>query len=195
MRIRLQREVKRDSQRGSTLLELMIAILVLAIGLGAVTTLLVTAIASNHRNSRDTTATLLAQMVMEQISAQNVYVDNNIASTDCAGNPHPIATTPGAFGTGAGATLKADGTIDFTQPSAALIASSYAMQYTECSGAGDVPVAYDVRWNVMSVSTNTSTRMITVAARPLASPVNQLGGLRYTVPVNLRGIGGPTIGE
>jgi len=194
MRIKLQLEVKPDSQRGSTLLELMIAILVLAIGLGAVTTLLVTAMASNNRNSRDTTATLLAQMVMEQISAQNVYIGNNIASTDCAGNPHPIDTTPGAFGTGAGATLKADGTIDFTQSSAALI-GSYAMQYTECSSAGGVPVAYDVRWNVMSVSTNTSTRMITVAARPLASPVNQLGGLRYSPPVNLRGIGGPTIGE
>jgi type IV pilus modification protein PilV len=192
MRISLQLEVKRDSQRGSTLLELMIAMLVLAIGLGAVTTLLTVAIASNDRNSRDTTGTLLAQMVIEQISAQNVYSDHNVGTTDCAGTVHQFSTTPGAVGTGAGATLKADGTIDFTQPVAALIASGYAMQYVDCSAAGGVTATYDVRWNVMAVSTNTSTRMITAAAR---SAGNQLGGFHFVVPVNLRGIGGPTIGE
>jgi type IV pilus modification protein PilV len=192
MNVALQREIRRDSQRGSTLLELMIAMLVLAIGLGAVTTLLTVAIASNDRNSRDTTGTLLAQMVIEQISAQNVYSDVNVGTTDCAGTVHQFSTTPGAVGTGAGATLKADGTIDFTQPVAALIASGYAMQYVDCSAAGGVTTTYDVRWNVMAVSTNTSTRMITAAAR---SAGNQLGGFHFVVPVNLRGIGGPTIGE
>ena len=192
MNVALQREIRRDSQRGSTLIELMVAMLVLAIGLGAVTTLLTIAIASNDRNSRDTTGTLLAQMVIEQISAQNVYSDVSVGTTDCAGTVHQFSTTPGAVGTGAGATLQADGTIDFTQPAAALIASGYAMQYVDCSAAGGVPATYDVRWNVMAVSTNTSTRMITAAAR---STGNQLGGFHFVVPVNLRGIGGPTIGE
>jgi hypothetical protein len=171
----------------------MIAMLVLAIGLGAVTTLLTIAIASNDRNSRDTTATLLAQMVIEQISAQNVYTDTNIGTTDCAGTPHPFSTTPGAVGTGAGATLKADGTIDFTQPVAGLIANGYAMRYLDCAAAGGVPTMYEVRWNVMDVSTNTSTRMITAAARLSSSA--QARGFHFVLPVNLRGIGGPTIGE
>lgn len=193
----LQREImsRRQSQRGSTLIELMVAMLVLAIGLGGVTTLLGTAIASNNRNGRDTTATLLAQMVIEQISAQDVYSTFDIPITDCAGNPLAINSVPGAVGTGNGATLKADGTIDFTQDPTNLITANYAMQYVDCSTAGGIQTTYDVRWNVMSVSTNTTTRLITAAARPVASNVNQLGGFFFALPVNLRGISGPVIGE
>lgn len=174
-----------------SLIELMIAMVVLAIGLGGVTTLLVTAIASNNRNSRDTTATLLAQMVIEQISAQHPYASIPITVTDCAGNPKTINSDSGAVGTGAGANLKADGTIDFTQSSTTLIANGYAMSYIDCSVAGGIQTTYDVRWNVMSVSTNTSSRMITAAARPQASTVNQLGGFYFALPVNLRSIGAP----
>lgn len=184
-----------QSQKGSTLIELMVAMLVLAIGLGGVTTLLGAAIASNNRNGRDTTATLLAQMVIEQISSQDVYSSFDIPITDCAGNPLSINTVPGAVGTGAGATLKADGTIDFTQDPTNLIAANYAMQYVDCSTAGGIQTTYDVRWNVMSVSTNTTVRMITAAARPTASNVKQLGGFFFALPVNLRGISGPVIGE
>jgi Tfp pilus assembly protein PilV len=177
-----------------SLIELMIATLVLAIGMGGITVLLVVAIASNNRNSRDTTATLLAQMVIEQISAQHVYADTTINVTDCAGNSWTIATTPGAVGTGGGATLKADGTIDFTQ-SYSDITSDYAMQYVDCSSAGGIQTTYDVRWNVMSVSTNTTTRLITAAARPMSSNVSQFGGVFFAIPVNLRGVGAPSAGQ
>lgn len=181
----------RRTERGMTLLELMIAMLVLAIGLGGIMTLLATAIASDNRNNRDTTATLLAQMVTEQISAQHVYTNTPINIIDCAQNPWTIATAPGAVGTGNGATLTASGTINFTQASAGLIASGYAMSYVDCSAAGGVQTTYDVRWNVMSVSTNTSSRMITAAARPLSSNAKGLGGLFFAIPVNLRSIGAP----
>lgn len=174
-----------------TLIELMIAMAVLATGLGGITILLTGAIATNNKNSRDTTATLLAQMVTEQISEQHIYSAINMSVTDCAGTPWPITTTPGAQPTGNGATLKADGTIDFTQSSTALIANNYAMQYVDCSTAGGIQTTYDVRWNVMSISTNTSYRMITAAARPIASNVNQFGGLYFAIPVNLRTIGAP----
>lgn len=185
---------RRHSQQGSTLIELMIAMLVLAIGLGGVTVLLTTAIASNNRNYSDTTATLLAQMVVEQISAQHVYSDDYITVTDCAGNPWKIYTTPGAVGTGDGATLTASGTIDFTQAYTA-VPTGYEMQYVACSSSGGTKVAYDVRWNVMSVSTNATSRLITAAARPMASNVNELGNLFFALPVDLRGIGGPSTGE
>lgn len=190
----IPRKIQRNSQRGSTLIELMVAMLVLAVGLAGVSTLLTTAIASNNRNNRDTTATLLAQMVIEQISAVHVYTSNVINLTDCAGNPWTIDPTPGASLTGNGATLKANGTIDFTQAYSA-VPTNYAMQYVDCSNAGGLQTTYDVRWNVMSVSTNTVTRMITAAARPMASKANQLGGLYFALPVNLRGIGGPTTGQ
>jgi prepilin-type N-terminal cleavage/methylation domain-containing protein len=186
--------VRHKTEQGTSLIELMIAMLVLAIGLAGVTILLTGAIASNNKNGKDTTATLLAQMVIEQISAQHVYTNGNINVTDCANTPWPINTAPGAVGTGSGATLKTDGTIDFTQSSTTLLANDYAMKYVDCSTAGGIQITYDVRWNVMAVSTNTSTRLITAAARPMASNVAQFGGVFYAIPVNLRGIGGPSAG-
>ena len=186
----------RKVQQGSGLIELMIAMLILAVGLGGITTLLASSIASNNRNSRDTTATLLAQLVMEQISAQHVYSGTGpISVTDCAGNVWSISTTPGTVGTGNGATLKSDGSVDFTQSYATLTANGYAMQYVDCSSAGGLQSTYDVRWNVMSVSTNTSSRLITTAARLMGSSTSQLGGLYFAIPVTLRGIGGPATGE
>lgn len=179
------------AERGMSLIELMVAMVVLAIGLGAVSTLLVTAIASNHRNSTDTTATLLAQMVVEQIGAQHPYAEAPIYITDCAGTQHEIATDPGTFQVGDGANLKADGTIDFTQDPTSLKASSYAMDYVDCSTAGGVQTTYDVRWNVMSVSANAVSKMITAAARPLASSANKFGGLYFAIPVTIRSVGAP----
>lgn len=189
--------MRHKAERGMSLIELMIAMLVLAIGLAGITILLTTAMASNNRNSRDTTATLLAQTVIEQISAQHVYADDAttpITITDCANNNWTVASAPGAAGTGAGASLTANGTIDFTQ-SYANIPANYAMQYVDCSTAGGIPTTYEVRWNVMSVSTNTTSRLIIAAARPQASKVKQLGGLFYALPVNLRSIGAPAAGE
>ena len=177
-----------------SLIELMIAMVVLAIGLGGITILLTGSIASNNKNNHDTTATLLAQMVLQQISGQHVYSNQTINIADCNGNNWTIATTPGAVGTGAGANLKADGSVDFTQPYNNVTAD-YAMQYVDCSAAGGLPTTYDVRWNVMSVSANTTTRLITAAARPMSSDVNQLGGVFFALPVNLRGIGGPSAGQ
>lgn len=185
--------MRHKAEQGTTLIELMIAMLVLAIGLGGITTLLTGTIASNNKNNKDTTATLLAQMVIAQISAVHVYSTQLVNITDCANKPHSFDSTPGAVGTGTGATLKADGTIDFTQAYTA-VPVNYRMRYVDCSTAGGVPITYDVRWNVMSVSTNTSTRMITAAARPLASDVTKFGGLYFAIPVNLRGIGGPSAG-
>jgi len=172
-----------------SLIELMIAIVVIAIGMGGTTVLLTSTIASNNRSNTDTTATLLAQMVMEQISAQLITSTQALQVTDCAGTVWTIAATPGTVGTGNGASLRADGTINFNQAQSGLLTSNYAMNYVDCSTTGGSRLVYDVRWNVMWVSTNQSSRMITTSARPAASSVNGLGGALFALPVTLRGIG------
>jgi prepilin-type N-terminal cleavage/methylation domain-containing protein len=182
--------MKNKMQRGMSLIELMIAIVVLAIGIGGTTVLLTSTISSDNRSNTDTTGTLLAQMVMEQISAQAINSTLDLNVTDCAGNSWTITTTPGTAGTGNGANLKSDGSVDFTQSQSGLVTAGYAMNYVDCSTAGGVQIAYDVRWNVMSVSGNTTSRLITVAARPGTSNVNQLGGVFFAIPVTLRSIGG-----
>ena len=48
-------------QRGFSLIEMMIAMVVLAVGLGALTILFTTAMYTNTKSNKDTTATMLAQ--------------------------------------------------------------------------------------------------------------------------------------
>jgi len=192
---KLRRERKR--QAGFTLVELMVAMVVLAVGLGALAPLFISAALANNKNSRNATATMLAQLVLEQISSQSPSSTATIFVTDCLGNTWAMASTGGAAPTGAGATLDATSTdynyggIDPTQayasvPPATATTPGYAMQYADCGAAG-TQSTYDVRWNVVNL--DTYTRLITVSAREV-SPANQLGGRVYSMPVTVRGIGG-----
>ena len=188
---------ERKGQAGFTLIELMVAMVVLAVGLGALSTLFISATLSNNKNSRNATSTMLAQLVLEQISSQSPNSTATIFLQDCAGNTWAIATTGGAAPNGAGAQLDATSTdysyggINPTQaytalPPATATTPGYGMQYVDCALGGSVS-NYDVRWNVINI--DTYTRLITVSAREV-SPSNQLGGRVYSMPVTVRGIGG-----
>src|SRR6202140_1474460 len=91
---------RRETESGMSLIELMLAMLILAIVLGALTNVLVVAMATDNKKSKDTSATLLAQMVIEQISARHPNSNATISVTDCAGNIWTVATagaaSPGA---------------------------------------------------------------------------------------------------
>ena len=192
----IQRRVrgKHRGERGMSLIELMAALLITVIGLTAITQLLILAINTNNRNARDTTATLLAQKVIEQIAAINPATPNTVTITDCAGNAQTISTTEGAGPSGAGAKLVTNagsasyGGIDQTQAFGA-IPNGYAMRYVDCSDQGGVQTTYDVRWNIMTLRAG-STRLITTSARSAASNATLLGGRLFALPVNLRTIGG-----
>jgi prepilin-type N-terminal cleavage/methylation domain-containing protein len=188
---------ERKGQAGFTLIELMVAMVVLAVGLGALSSLFISATLSNNKNSRNATSTMLAQLVLEQISSQSPNSTATIFLQDCAGNTWAIATTGGAAPNGAGAQLDATSTdysyggINPTQaytalPPATATTPGYGMQYVDCALGGSVS-NYDVRWNVINI--DTYTRLITVSAREV-SPSNQLGGRVYSMPVTVRGIGG-----
>jgi prepilin-type N-terminal cleavage/methylation domain-containing protein len=197
MRFKRSKRVRehRRSQAGMTLVELMIALSILAIGMGALTNLLVVAMATDNKNSKDTSATLLAQMIVEQISAQHPNSNAAISITDCTGTTWSIATTGGASPNGTGATLVTTSTatnyggIDQTQVYSN-IPSGYAMKWVDCGGVNNTgnPTTYDVRWNVMTIDAN-YTRLVTASARPVNA--NALGGLQFAMPVNLRGVSGP----
>ncbi len=181
-----------NSERGMTLVELMISSFILAVGLGALTTLLTVVMASDNKNSKDTTATLLAQMVIEQITAQHPASNASISVTDCAGNTWTVGTQGGALPNGTGANLVTSSTaigyggIDQTQ-SYTGIPTGYAMQFVDCTTNGP-PTTYDVRWNVINIDPS-FTRLITASARPLNA--NKLGRMYFVMPVMLRAIGAP----
>lgn len=190
--------MRNEKDKGMSLMELMIAIVVIAIGIGGTTILLASTISSDSRSNTSTTSALLAQMVLEAISAQDVNSTQVLQVTDCANNVWTISDTPGTpppSGGGNGANLTSAGNIDFTQSQSSLVTNGYAMNYVDCSSTGGSKVVYDVRWNVMSVSSNTTSRMITAAAKPAIAGSGQLGGAIFAVPVTLRGIGATPAGK
>jgi len=175
-------------------LELLVAIIVLAIGMGGILILLVGAMYTNKRSGDDTTSTMAAEHIIEQISSQAANATAPVAVTDCAGTSWTINTAAapngagnsGSYG-GNGAQVTSTGTVDWTEAYSG-IPSGYAMQYVAC-GAAAQRITYDIRWNAIALNaTNNSSRMIVVSARPSGSPT--VGGLRYVIPVNLRTIGG-----
>jgi Tfp pilus assembly protein PilV len=182
---------QRRGERGSMLLELLIAMVVLVVGLGGLLGLLIPSMYTNSTSRNDTTSTMLAEHILEQISAQPANSAVPLSITDCAGTAWDIETagtvtgagTGGSYG-GNGASLVSTGTIDWTQ-SYANVPAGYSMKYVGC-GIGGKQTVYDVRWDVASMSTY--SRMIFVSARPDGSAT--VGGLRFVMPVNLRTIGG-----
>ena len=178
------------SQRGSMLIELLISMVVLLVGLGGMLIMLVSAMYTNTKAGNDTTSTMVAEHVLEQISAQPANSAANLTITDCAGNVLGIATLGAVKGAGSGANggngaaLTAAGQIDWTQ-AAGGVPAGYDIQYVACGNANR-RTTYDVRWNVMTMSAY--SRMVVISARPSTSATS--GGLRFVVPANLRTIGG-----
>src|SRR6266849_7719077 len=173
----------RRSKTGFSLVEMMIALTVLAIGLAGLNAMFVTAMYTNDKNSHDTAATMVSQLVLEQIKALPANSTANLVVTDCAGNANTMATAGGASPTGAGAPLLSTGNID----QLAAKVANYSMTYVACAAPGGyMQSAYDVRWNVMIIDSD--TRLLTVSARQLNG--TRLGALHYALPVNLRSVGG-----
>ena len=168
---------KPHPESGMTMIELLIAGVVLVVGMLAIMVLLGLATGNNGRSKVDSTATMLSQAVVEQISAvlagggPGSVVDNN--NCDGTGNTWVIDATAGAPPNGAGAPLLG-AKIDFT---AAAPAGSQ-MNYVDC--AGTVRSVYDVRWNVQTIG---STFLVTVGAKPQGGgPVR----FSFALPTNMR---------
>ncbi len=170
MRASQKRTGRRRGQAGISLIELMIAGVILVVGVLALMTLVITAIGTNNRNKKDTTATLVAALVLQEMATQPANSTGTVDVTDCAGGTWTIGVAPG------GATVSG-GTIDFS----AATVTNYNMQYAVC--AGNVQTRYDVRWNVQQLTTNTA--LVTVGVRQLGATSD----LRmFALPVTIRTI-------
>jgi prepilin-type N-terminal cleavage/methylation domain-containing protein len=192
-----------SSAAGMTLIELMIAMTVMAIGLPACMMMVLIGMQTNSRNKMDTTATVLDQEIIEKFSTLKQYPKPvSVVIYDCAlngssANVHNASLGAGAAPAGSGAALYTGtnasevGNIDWTQAVPALATSTtpgYAMQYQTCDG--DI---YEVRWNVMEISPNPNSRisLLTVSARPRSAVQADAGGatnraILYARPVTLK---------
>ena len=188
------RSGKAKRQGGFSLLEFLIAMTVLTIGVGGLLPLLLASITLDKKAAGDTTAVMVAEVVLEQMSSQSstsAALPNPMQ--DCATPPNSWtvsevdakvgAGSGGAYG-GNGAQLTNQGTIDWTQAYAA-IPAGYAMRYVACSTTNDTPVTYEVRWDVISTSSSDNTKMIVISSRP---QISQAWALGYIAPINMRTI-------
>ena len=154
---------------------------ILTFGLLAITALFATAIGNNGRSRVDTTATMLSESVIEQVTAV-LARGGPSAMTDCAATPTTwfIDTEVG------GAALSGTG-IDFSQTSPP---AGYHMNFVVCNGGGEAgtEATYDVRWNIAQVTpvppgTGPATYLVTVAARPKGM---RAGRFTFSLPVTFR---------
>ena len=184
-------------QCGMTLLELMIAMSVLAVGMLGATGMILAGVQANTRNKTDTAAVVLDQQILEQFATLNNYPKaGTVTIADCGlsgGNADLHLASLTATTAGAGATLYTAanaplpsqvGDIDWTQASPVLATSAtagYAMQYRTCNGD-----LYEVRWNVMLVNGSTSNlSLLTVSSRQLAA-ANTRVAILFSNPTTLR---------
>lgn len=165
----VRRKSRRNPEAGLSIIELMIAAAVVVVGFMATLGLVLTAIASNNRNRQDSTGTMLAQAVVENVSSTLVGTGSNTL-TDCANNTWTINTALG------GAALSGT-SIDFTEASPP---ANYHMSYVVCNVGSRQ--TYDVRWHVQGITSD--TYLVTVGVKPKNDNIN--GNKFFAFPVNLR---------
>ena len=168
----------RNPESGITVIEVLVATVILLVCSLSILGLVATSIAMNNRNKMDSTGTMLAQSIVEQIKATIIGSEDS-SLTDCLGTVWPIDTAPG------GATLNGS-KIDFTETSPP---DGYHMVYvvkSPCTTSGTQEMTYDVRWNVSIVGaplSPTNTFLLTVGARTLG---HGEGNTFYALPINFR---------
>lgn len=179
-------------QRGASLIEMMIALVVLTIGLLGSMALVGVAINGDYRSKNDSTSTALAEMVAAKISAVPVCSGScgaaaTVTVTDCTGTVHNINVTDANAGSGTGANLTSSGSIDYSQAFGA-VTSKYAMDYVVCGVENGLQTTYDVRWNVKLLPSKDAD--FVVVGAQMATGSNSKIGTATAPAVNVRTIAG-----
>jgi prepilin-type N-terminal cleavage/methylation domain-containing protein len=162
------------NERGMTLIELMIALVVLLVGVVGSMSLVALSIGSDGRNRQQSNSTSLSQMLTEKISSVKASTSPVLTVTDCVGNSYTVDTAAG------GGALTTSGDVDFSQTAVA----SYSMSYTDC-GTGGKQITYDIRWNIQQ--TSSYVKLVTVSSKMK----NAGGDLKFfSLPVTVRALVG-----
>jgi prepilin-type N-terminal cleavage/methylation domain-containing protein len=154
--------MRHKKQRGMSLLELMIAMVVFMVGVIGCAAAIPFALRTNFGNRQQNNSTVLAQMVTEKIMSVPVGTTST-AIMDCAGTANTVNTTAG------GESVLSSGTIDYTASTTA----GYYMNYTTCGSTNGLQMVYDVRWNIQALG---DTKLVTVSAK-----LNRAGALPTTI--------------
>lgn len=177
---------------GFTMIELLIAIVVLLVGVVAVAQLIPAAIESNFRNRYDSTAMIIAQRQLEQMIAEDMVApisppvavgadwfftvlraDGTTFTCNIGLNdPADVANDPAQTTTGAGANLVTlpDGTlvVNWTQAGGA-VPVGYRDVVTIAGATAAESYQYETRWNVKTYYQTFNAVQVPVGKRILIS--------------------------
>lgn len=163
-----------------SMVEVMVATIILMISSLGVIGLVWTSILMNNRNKVDSTQTMLAESIIEQVNS-TIIGSGSSALADCDGTTWTIDTTPAIGAALSGAN------IDFSEASPP---TNFYMNYvlrSPCEPTGSLQAIYDVRWRVDIVGEAegmpTNTYLVTVGARRQGSTGT---GIADSAPISLR---------
>jgi type II secretory pathway pseudopilin PulG len=167
----------RNAQEGFSILEMLLATVILLVGLVAIAQLVPATILMNYRNRTDSSALVFAQRELDQMLAQPLNPASSPPSfTDAYGNLCYLGdpTQPNQLlGTNVLLGFNNAPIIDFGST-----VSNYNFTYqdpTDPSG-----VTYDVRWAVITTGNGTSA-----SSKRFILGVRQVGGTGYFQPITL----------
>jgi prepilin-type N-terminal cleavage/methylation domain-containing protein len=163
----------RRGQSGFSLLEMMLATIILLVGLVAVAQLVPASILLNYRNRTDSSALVFAQRELDQMLDQplsSTSFTDALSHTCNLGNPTP---TNSVQGTTVVPDLNNQPLIDFTSTVA-----GYHFNYPDPTDPNGT--TYDVRWAVIVTGSGGS-----VSSKRFILGVRQVGGNGYFQPVTL----------
>jgi prepilin-type N-terminal cleavage/methylation domain-containing protein len=163
----------RKGQRGFSILEMLLATIVLLVGLVAIAQLVPASILLNYRNRTDSSALVFAQREVDQFLDQPLgwpSFTDALGNFCNLGNPTILNSLQGS----PIAVINNQTVIDFT----AGLQSNYNFPYTDPNDPSGT--TYDVRWAVIVMGNGT-----TVSAKRFIIGVRQQGGSGYFQPVTL----------
>jgi len=164
----------RVHQQGFSILEMLLATMILLVGLVAVAQLVPASVLMNYSNRMDSSALVFAQRELDQMLDQPL---TSTAFLDSLGNFCQLGSpaTPNVV-QGNSVTTSVDNRaiIDFSQPPAA----GYSFFYTDPTDPNRA--TYDVRWAVILTGNGA-----TASSRRFLLGVRQMGGKSFVSPVTL----------
>ena len=171
-----------EGQKGFSLLEMMLATIILLVGLVAIAQIVPASILLNYRNRTDSAALVFAQRELDQMLDQPItsgfFTDmlGNACSLGATSSPNAVQGSPVqvTYSTASSGQEYSQVFIDFT----AAPVTNYS--FTAPDSTDPTGTTFDVRWAVI-INGNGST----VSSKRIILGVRQLGGNGYFQPITL----------
>jgi Tfp pilus assembly protein PilV len=173
--MKLSFQFARRKVKGFSILEMMLATVILLVGLVAIAQLVPASILLNYRNRTDSSALVFAQRELDQFLDQPListsFTDalGNTCNLGSAGSPNTVQGSPVVVVNNLALINFAAGTV-----------ANYSFTYQDAADPAGIGTTYDVRWAVIITGNGTS-----VSAKRFILGIRQQGGSGYFQPVTL----------